>query len=90
MLLDIFCDLKMSEKQMKKEKREPFGTQYDYFFATLENYYIANLYGIERIKVELEKWDKEAQIFIVSELADRIDENGIMEFDRNEILLLIE
>ena len=76
-------------KEMKNESCIPFGTQYEYFFAGLEDYYIAKSDGVERIKVELKNWDKEAQFFIVNELANRISESGIMEFDKKEILSLI-
>lgn len=47
------------------------------------------MYGLERIKAELNNWDKEAQEFIVYELTDRISKSGLMEFDRTEIISLI-
>ena len=40
---------------MKNNKMSPFGNQYEFFFATLENYYIAKMNGKERIKIELSK-----------------------------------
>lgn len=77
-------------EEMKEKKMIPFGNQYDYFFAMLEDYYISKLNGLDRIKAELENWDKEAQRFIVNELADMITKNGIMYFDRNEIISLVK
>lgn len=75
--------------EMRNKCNVPFGTQYDYFFDALVDCYIAKTYGVERIRTELKNWDKEAQEFIVGELADRISEKGIIEFDKNEILSLI-
>ena len=77
-------------EKMKKEKCVPFGTEYDYFFGLLENYYIGKMNGVERIEAELRNWDKDTQHFIVNELVDRIAKSGIMGFDRNEILSLIQ
>lgn len=77
-------------EEMKNKEVFPFGNQYDYFFATLEDYYIAKMDGLNRIKIELQNWDKESQQVIVNQLIDIISENGIMEFDKNEILSLID
>lgn len=77
-------------EDMKKIPMIPFENQYDYLFATLENYYIAKLDGISRIEKELNGWDKEAQKFIVNKLADIISEDGVIGFDRNEILSLVK
>lgn len=77
-------------EKMKIESSTPFGTQYDYLLAVMEDYYIGKMDGIKRIEAELKKWDKEAQHYIANELADRISKTGIMEFDRSEILSLIK
>lgn len=61
-----------------------------FLFATLEHYYIAKIDGINRIKAELNNWDKEAQKVIVNKLVDIISENRIVIFDENEILSLVE
>lgn len=74
---------------MKNNKMSPFGNQYEFFFATLENYYIAKMNGKERIKIELSKWDSEAQKEIVNILAKIIESDGLIGFDRNDILSLI-
>jgi hypothetical protein len=74
---------------MKNNKMSPFGNQYEFFFATLENYYIAKMNGKERIKIELSKWDSEAQKEIVNILANIIESDGLIGFDRNDILSLI-
>ena len=75
---------------MKNNKMSPFGNQYEFFFATLEDYYIAKMDGKERIKTELSKWDSEAQKEIVCKLSDIIETNNMIGFDRNEILSLAE
>ncbi|MFG6377552.1 MAG: hypothetical protein K1W19_04435 [Lachnospiraceae bacterium] len=77
-------------KEMKNKTIIPFGNQYDYFFATLENYYMSKLDGLDRVKAELSNWDREAQQIIVNRLANIVSENGIIGFDKNEILLLGE
>lgn len=74
---------------MKNKKMPPFGNQYEFFFATLEDYYIAKMNGKERIKTELSKWDSEAQKEIVNILADIIESDGLIGFDRNDILSLV-
>ena len=45
--------------------------------------------GKERIKIELSKWDSEAQKEIVNILANIIESDGLIGFDRNDILSLI-
>jgi hypothetical protein len=75
---------------MKNNKMPPFASQYEFFFATLEDYYIAKSDGKERIKTELSKWDSEAQKEIVNILADIIESDGLIGFDRNDILSLVD
>lgn len=75
---------------MKNNKMSPFGNQYKFFFATLEDYYIAKMDGKERIKTELSKWDSEAQKEIVNILADIIESDGLIGFNRNDILSLVD
>lgn len=74
---------------MKEVSVPQFGSQYDYFFAILEDYYIAKLCGDEQIKGELSHWNEEAQIEIVNILADNIEARGLMDFDRSDILALL-
>jgi len=74
---------------MKNNKMPPFTSQYEFFFATLEDYYIAKMNGKERIKTELSKWDSEAQKEIVNILANIIESDGLIGFDRNDILSLV-
>lgn len=45
---------------------------------------------MSRIGEELNGWDKEAQKFIVNKLADIIFEDGVIGFDRHEILSLVK
>lgn len=75
---------------MKNNKMSPFGNQYEFFFATLEDYYIAKMDDKERIKTELSKWDSETQKEIVNILADIIESDGLIGFDRNDILSLVD
>ena len=75
---------------MKNNEMSPFGNQYEFFFATLEDYYIAKMDGKERIKTELSKWDSETQKEIVNILADIIESDGLIGFDRNDILSLVD
>ncbi len=75
---------------MKNNKMPPFNSQYEFFFATLEDYYIAKLDGKERIKTELAEWDSEAQKEIVNILADIIESDELIGFDRNDILSLAD
>ena len=77
-------------EEMKKIPMIPFENQYDYLFATLEDYYIAKMDGINRIKAELKNWDIEAQKVIVNKLVEILSEDELIEFDKNEILSLLE
>lgn len=74
---------------MKNKTMIPFRNQYEFLFATLEDYYIAKMDGVNRIKAELNNWDVEAQKVIANKLIDIISESGIIGFDKNEILSLI-
>ena len=76
--------------EMRNKSSIPFETQYENFFARLEDYYIGKSNGKDRIRTELCNWDKAAQDFIVNELAARISETGIMEFDSKDILSLVQ
>lgn len=73
---------------MKNNKMPPFDSQYEFFFMALEDYYITKMDGKERIKTELSKWDSETQKEIVNILADIIKSDGLIGFDRNDILSL--
>lgn len=75
---------------MKNKTIIPFGNQYEFLFATLEDYYITKMDGVNRLKAELNNWDIEAQKVITNKLIDIISESGIIGFDKNEILSLIE
>lgn len=77
-------------EEMKGKAMIPFGNQYDYFFAKLEDYYIAKMDGLNRIGVELQNWDREAQQVIANRLIEILSENGIVGFNRNEILALVK
>lgn len=77
-------------EEMKSKSMFPFENQYEFLFATLEDYYIAKTDGMNRIKIELSYWDTEAQKVIADRLIEIISESEIVGFDKNEILSLIE
>lgn len=74
-------------EEMKSKSIIPFGNQYEFLFATLEDYYFAKMDGISRIIAELSDWDTEAQRVIADKLIEIISESGIVGFYKNEILL---
>ena len=47
-------------EKMKNENNMFFENQYEHFFSALVDCYIGKIYGLERIKAELDNWDKEA------------------------------
>ena len=55
-----------------------------------EDYYIAKSNGAKIIKEELMEWDSEAQKEIVNILADIIESDELIGFDRNDILSLAD
>lgn len=77
-------------EEMKEKACVPFGTQYEFLFARLENDYISKMDGLARIEYELAQWDKDAQQVIAEKLAEMISTSGIMGFDKNEILSLVK
>ena len=77
-------------EEMKTKPNNIFETQYKFFFANLENYYLDKFDGTERIKAELSNWDKEAQGFIMGELIEMVSKSGIMGFDKSELLSLLD
>ena len=72
-------------EEMKNQKCIPFGSQYNFFFMTLEDYYVGKLDGLARIKAELSNWNMEAQIVIVNELISIISASGIAGFDEEDL-----
>ena len=72
-------------EQMKTEKSTPFGTQYDYFIARLEDYYISKSDGLSRIISELSQWEDGAQKVIIQELVEAIYNSGTTGLDKQEI-----
>ena len=75
---------------MKNSKMPLFNSQYEFFFATLKDYYITNSNGTKIIKEELMEWDSEAQKEIVNILADIIESDELIGFDKNDILSLAD
>lgn len=74
--------------KMKLKSCPPFGSTYDYLIETLSDYYIAKVNGKERIKSELNGWDKEAQLYIITILVKRIAQS-IKDFDSSDLLELV-
>ena len=60
--MKMLRDLEM----MKNVSCKLFENQYKYLFRWLEDYYISKSDRKERIKNELEEWDKEDNIYIVN------------------------
>lgn len=75
----------MDLEQMKNKSCPPFENEYEYFFSTLEDYYIGKSDGINRIKAELRKWDKDTASKIVEELINRMMNNGAVMFDVDDL-----
>ena len=78
-----------SLNEMKKMNCPPFENAYEYLICSLEDYYIAKSNGLERIKYELSDWDKEARSAIIEVLIDRIEQSELMDFDPNELRILV-
>lgn len=76
-------------ENMKLQSSPQFGSAYECFIGLLENYYISKFDGKERIKNELNDWDKEAQLYIVDILIKRIGHH-IKDFDPNDLLALVK
>ena len=75
---------------MKNIPATVFGNQYDFFFARLEDYYISKANGLDRIRGELQEWDKESKRIIIEELINIINKRELLYFDKNELLSLIK
>jgi|GEM_PF-2992614 hypothetical protein len=75
-------------EELKNTKDNQFGTRYNLLLCAMENAFIAKMDGLSRIKYELENWDIETRKIITVDLADKIQNSGIMSFDRYEILRL--
>ncbi len=75
---------------MKETTCKPFGTEYEYLMSRLENNYIAKTDGVNRIRAELSDWDVESKKLILEELAERIIESRLLDFDRHEILQIAD
>jgi hypothetical protein len=78
-------------KDLEEMKNVPamFGNQYNLLLMTLEDFYIAKLNGLDRIKAELSNWDNEAKKVIVNELVDMLLDRSLIGFDPKEITGLI-
>lgn len=77
-------------ENMKEQPYLPFENAYEGLLTTLADDYIGKSNGLERIKAELDDWDKEAQTSIVNSLVDRISQSGLEDFDQDELCDLVE
>lgn len=75
------------KKKTIKELHEMKNIQF--FYAALENDYLTKSNWEYRIKKELSNWDKEAQQEILRNLSFIIESDQVMDFDENEIYLLL-
>lgn len=75
------------KKKTIKELHEMKNIQF--FYAALENDYLTKSNWEYRIKKELSNWDKEAQQEILKNLSFIIESDQVMDFDENEIYLLL-
>lgn len=74
--------------KMKLMDGSPFRSAYELLIERFNDYYIGKSNGKERIKNELNVWDKEAQRYIVSILIKRIAQS-MEDFDPNDLLDLL-
>lgn len=75
------------KKKTIKELHEMKNIQF--FYAALENDYLTKSNWEYRIKKELSNWDKEAQQEILKNISFIIESDQVMDFDENEIYLLL-
>lgn len=75
--------------KMKLHSCPPFDSAYEFFIETLCDYYIGKINGKERIKNELNGWDKEAQFYIANIIINRIGQST-EDFDPNDLLELVQ
>lgn len=75
--------------KMKLKSCPPFDSAYEFFIETLNDYYIGKVNGKERIKNELNGWDREAKLYIVNIIIKRIAQS-IEDFDPNDLLELVK
>lgn len=70
-------------ENMKLQSCPPFVSVYEYFIESLSHHYTSKHDGKERIRNELNGWDKEAQLYIVDILIKRQD---MMDLNKNDFL----
>ena len=72
-------------ENMRNQECVPFGTQYNYLLARLEDYFVSKSDGLSRINSELSQWNEEAQKIIIQELVEAIYNSGVIELNKEEI-----
>lgn len=77
-------------EKMKEVSNKHFTNQYEYYFECLKDRYRANKQGgLDTIKSELSKWDKESQLFMINKIVNDLIISG-WYFDENELLHLLD
>jgi hypothetical protein len=77
-------------EKMKEVSNKHFTNQYEYYFECLKDRYRANKQGgLDTIKSELSKWDKESQLFMINKIVNDLTISG-WYFDENELLHLLD
>lgn len=71
-------------QKMKKTPCMSFDNSYEFFILTLQDYYLANKNGINKIYKSIQDWDSESKNLIVNDLIHRIKASGIKNFDESE------
>lgn len=76
-------------EKMKDVSNKYFVNQYEYYFECLKDRYRAKQGGLDMIKNELSKWDKEAQLYMINKLVDDFSRSG-MYCDEKELFGLLD
>lgn len=77
-------------EKMKEVSNKHFTNQYEYYFECLKDRYRFNKQGgLDTIKSELSKWDKESQLFMINKIVNDLTISGLY-FDQNELFHLLD
>lgn len=64
-------------ENMRSKGSMMFGTEYNYFIATLEDDYIKRSNGVDVIAKKLSDWDNEARSLIVDDVIKKLRRSGV-------------
>lgn len=68
----------LEELKNKESKDLGIHNSYEVYIEYLCDCYIAKLYGVDRVKAELSRWDKECQDILLQSMIDNFE-----TYDRN-------